>query len=313
MKPEEHVLAGLEPDNLLASLALLGLLRAVRHAEPAWQVRAWWAGHPVRPRVRTAVPVTPDQLADAAARGCQSLAEVHDFGAHADLDYSREEARDLLQSASISSHPDDRRAIDLWSALMSDGAVKDDPKDNRVRATPYCLLFGQGHQHFLERLAAVPRGTLPKELAKLKSPPDLNAPEKISEALFSPWDRADATQSFRWDPFEDRRYALRFEDPSTDKALTVHGANRLAALTLPLLTAMPVKQRTEYRLGAIGASAGHRGAITVSWPIWSQPATLDAIIALWATRRPPTYSAERISVGKFFSFTRGLPDDSAIK
>lgn len=313
MKPEEHVLAGIEPDNLLASLALLGFLRAVRHAEPDWLLRAWWAGQPLRPRVRTAVPVTPDQLADAAARGCKRLAEVHHFGTHSDLDYAPGESRELLQSAALDARPDDRLAIDLWSALMSDGAIKDDPKEIRVRPTPYCLLFGQGHQHFLERLASVPQGNLPKELAKLKSPPDLNSPAKISEALFAPWQRADATQSFRWDPFEDRRYALRFEDPSTDKALTVHGANRLAALALPLLTAMPVKQRTEYRLAAIGTSAGHRGAITVSWPVWSLPATLDAIIALWATRRPPTYSAERISVGKFFSFTRALPDDPAIK
>ena len=311
MKTDPHILNGLEPDNLLAVLALLGFVRAVHHAEPAWQLRVWWAGKPLRPRARAVVAVTQEQLTEAAARGCQILAQVHDFGTHLNLDYDPTEARDLLHSASLDARPDSRQRIDLLASLMSDGAIKEDPKGDRVRPTPYCLLFGQGHQHFLERLAAVPQGTLPKELAKLKSPPDLNSPSKIGEALFSPWDRTDATQSFRWDPLEDRRYALRFEDPSTDKGLTVHGANRLAALALPLLTAVPVKQRTEYRLAAIGTSSGKRGVVTVRWPIWDQPASLDAIVALWATRRGPAYTAERISVGKFFSFTRGSVADTS--
>ena len=37
-----HRLDGLEPDNLLAFLALLGLLRALDAARPDWRARAYW-------------------------------------------------------------------------------------------------------------------------------------------------------------------------------------------------------------------------------------------------------------------------------
>lgn len=56
-----------------------------------------------------------------------------------------------------------------------------------------------------------------------------------------------------------------------------------------------------------------RRGLDVAAYIEQMPATLDAITALWATRRPPTYSAERISVGKYFNLTRGLPDDARLK
>ncbi len=297
----EHTLEGIEPDNLLAVLALLGFLRSVQQAEPTWQLRAWWSGSPLRPRVKARVAVTQEQLAEAAARGCQALAEVHAFGDHNDLDHTPAEARSLLTESSREAEPGNRASADLFSALMSDVTFKDE----KIRATPYCALFGQGHQHFLERLNTVPRGILPKELAKGKKPPNLNSPAKITEALFQPWARVDATQSFRWDPFEDRRYALRFADPSTDKGLTVHGANRLAAIALPLLTAVPVLERGGLRLAAIGSQFGKRGVVSIRWPIWDRPATLDAIRAMWATRGDRTFAAERISAGKFFCFTRG--------
>jgi hypothetical protein len=42
-------LKGLEPDNLLAFLALLGLLRALEAAQPGWRPRVGWFGTPMPP------------------------------------------------------------------------------------------------------------------------------------------------------------------------------------------------------------------------------------------------------------------------
>jgi len=179
-------------------------------------------------------------------------------------------------------------------------------------------MFGQGHQHFLERLEAVPQGTVPKKLAKRVTSEDLNAPEKLEQALFTPWERRDPTQSFRWDPLEDRRYALRFEDPSTDEGLTMHGANRLASLAIPLLPALPVRVRGKIQLSTVGTEWIAGTGLCVSWPIWSRPASLKAIVAMFASNGKDLtgsaglgitriYRAERISVGKFFNFTRALP------
>jgi hypothetical protein len=58
--------------------------------------------------------------------------------------------------------------------------------------------------------------------------------------------------------------------------------------------------------------------LCVSWPIWSRPARLKSIVAMLASCGEGLagleglgimriYRAERISVGKFFNFTRALP------
>src|SRR2546427_570072 len=100
-----HRLAGLESDNLLAFLALLGLLRALetrgrRHSEgDKFQPRAYWdIDHPpLRPILHLSSAVTQDEVADGAAEGLEILALSHDFQGQADLNYSREHARILLR------------------------------------------------------------------------------------------------------------------------------------------------------------------------------------------------------------------------
>ncbi|MDN5872214.1 MAG: hypothetical protein L0H73_16040 [Nitrococcus sp.] len=66
-----HRLDGLEPDNLLAFLALLGLLRAVELVRPEWQPRAYWDMEkaPLRPIFTTRKPMTPEEVSRAALDG----------------------------------------------------------------------------------------------------------------------------------------------------------------------------------------------------------------------------------------------------
>ena len=269
---KEHLLQGLEPDNLLAFLALLGCLRALEHAEPGWRPRVYWTGMPLRPRLVLSKEVERAELLEAVARGAAALAEVHSFSNRMNVDYTKAEARRILRNACDES---DRLAVDLLSSLMSDAAVKAD----KVRVTPFCAMFGQGHQNFLERLERVPKGLPPKELQKETTAEVLNGQQKLEAALFRSWERTDRTQSFRWDPVEDRRYALRFEDPSNDKGLTVHGANRLACLALPLLSAVPMRERGEVRLYALGTK-WENGALRVRWPVWSRSGSPRMIMIL---------------------------------
>jgi len=182
------------------------------------------------------------------------LAELYDFSAEKsgdvaqkDLNYADACARRLLSEAAAEGN---RERSDLWAALMCDAAAR----DGRIEATPLCLLFGQGHQHFLERLATVPRTEAPPPRGRGKNRVSLTASETIEEALFFPWTRQDPTPGFRWDPEEDVRYALRASDPSGEKSTTQHGANRLAALRLPVLTAVPVQRGNRVRLQVLGGS-----------------------------------------------------------
>jgi len=316
--PKEHLLEGVEPDNLLGFLALLGFHRAIEHAEPTWHSRVFWTGLPLRPLMALSEDVSRAQLLDAAVRGCEALAVAHSFGGRKDLNYNAAEAREMLKMGTREASPRNRLRIDLLSGLMSDAAVK---KENTVRTTPFCAMFGQGHQHFLERLESIPTGIPPKELAKEMTQADLNGSPKIEEALFTNWNRRDRTQSFRWDPLEDRRYALRFEDPSGDKGMTIHGANRLASFALSLLAAMPRRERGEVRLYAVSTSWSVSSGLRISWPIWTRPATLKAVLAMLSICDAADlcpglgisaiYSCERITVGKFFNFTRALPVEHA--
>jgi hypothetical protein len=309
----QHRLDGLEPDNLLAFLALLGLLRALDAARPEWRARAYWQDEPrpLRPVLVLAAPQAREVVVEAAAEGATMLAVPHAFD-RKDLNHNVAEARETLTHANGSP-----LAETLLGALLSDGAARD---DGRIWPTPFCFVLGQGHQHFLERLADVPNGKLPSSQSKLKKPPHLNAPRLIEGTLFSGWTRIDATVSFRWDPAEDRRYALRAVDPSGDPPKTQHGANRLAAVGLPALQGAAILRRGEMRFLNCGTACGAEGRIEVSWPIWSRPARLAGLRALFARAElhdenpsrttlatlgiAGLWRAERISVGKYFNITQ---------
>jgi len=311
----EHRLHGLEPDNLLAFLALLGVLRALENARPAWRPRARWDVEtpPLRPVIHLRESLSQAEVGEAAAEGTATLAEAHAFGGKADLNHRIGEAREALEAAREAGRP----AADLLAALMSDAAVKVEQgkRTDQVEATPLCLLFGQGHQHFLDRLAAVPRQPAPPPRGRGRKAVELTAAETLTEALFQPWARSDPTFSFRWDPAEDVRYALMFGDPSnaSNKEGTQHGANRLAALGLAVFTAAPAQRGGQVRLAIPGGAWD--GGFSLAWPIWREPASLDAIRALLAhpdLRKPGALAhlgldhvrvTRRHSVGKFMNFS----------
>jgi hypothetical protein len=316
-----HRLDGLEPDNLLAFLALLGLLRALETADETLRPRAAWDvdAPPLRPRLFVARALTAEELTDRAAKGIEEIAKSHDFGGRKDLNHSRAECRDLLNQDSVGSSADGRARVDLLAALMSDAAIKDDKKEP-VDPTPLCLLFGQGHQHFLERLASVPREPAPPPRGKGKKAVTLSASDCLAEALFRPWRRDDPTSSFRWDPEEDVRYALMAGDPTDPayKARTQHGANRLAAVGLAVLTLVPEMRARRVRPSIVGGTSGAEG-FSFAWPVWRDPATLLAIRALLShaeLREPGALKhlgvdhvvvARRVSVGKYMNFSRARP------
>jgi hypothetical protein len=98
-------LEGLEPDNLLAFLALLGLLRALEIARPDWNPRAAWEVDqpPLRPILTVVQPAGEGPICEVAAAGIAQLAAMNDFGAAIDLKLDRLEGRNLLRRARLRS------------------------------------------------------------------------------------------------------------------------------------------------------------------------------------------------------------------
>ncbi len=327
-----HRLEGLESDNLLAFLAALGLLRCLERldvstgASEGFLPRLSWDidNPPVRPRLHLSIQLDREEVCERAAEGLAQLASFHEFDGRPNIDYSQDECRAILSAKLAISSVGSREYVDLLAALMSDGAIKDE-KDGTIDATPLCLMFGQGHQHFLERLSKVPQEEAPPARGRGKSKTVLSAAECLFEALFEPWKRVDPTPSFRWDPEEDVRYALMAGDP-TDAAYktgTQHGANRLAAIGLACLTLVPVKRGSRIRASVVGGKYTKRG-FSFSWPIWRERASLRAVLAM--LNHPSLREtnglrylgvtevmvAQRVSSGKFMNFTRARPiSDSA--
>lgn len=318
-----HRLDGLEPDNLLAFFALLGLLRALDAADrqvvdERLAPRAAWDldNPPLRPVLALQVPRTQDEVVELAARGIDALAGAYEFEGAKDLSFDRDVCRDLLMQEANAASGEAHDRVDLVTALMSDALVKD-PKTEAIQPTPLCVQLGQGHQHFLERLATVPHEPSPPARGRGRSKRTISAAECLAEAVFHPWHRRDPTFSFRWDPDEDVRYALMAGDPtdSAYKTGTQHGANRLAALGLAALTLVPAKRRGRPRPLILGGDV-ERG-FSFAWPVWREPTTLAAVRALLAhpdLRTPGAlghlgvqhvFVARRISVGRYMNFTRG--------
>ncbi len=154
----------------------------------------------------------------------------------------------------------DRETLDLIAAFGSDGCLEE--RTDAIEATPFCFIKGGGHQYFLD--------TVRQLIQKVSV-------ERVEKALFDPWTYEDETLSMRWDPLEDRRYALMDRDPtaSDNKARTVWMANLLAYRSLVLFPSAP--RRGGLRVA--GWTVLDREA-TFSWPIWEFPSSPDTIRSL---------------------------------
>ena len=317
-------LNGLEPDNLLAFMALLGLLRVLEEVRPSWHPRVSWTIRDprIRPVLRVNAPVDEDTIVEAVVEGLNKLASYHEFDWVKDIisdppenvekiDFTQTQASAILRRVADTANQN-RYTADLWSALVSDVATE--RKKTKVEPTPLDLMAGR--QRFLKCLKLVPNNQLGKGKGGKKS---MSSQKKcLEEALFSPWRRLDCEDSFRWDPHEDVRYAYRAKDPSEDKETTQYGANRLAAIGLSALTVVPMRRSNEVKLAIIGEEQEDRQGFTIRWPIWQDPTSLAGIRALLGISYTKNhvllsalgvvqiYQARRIANGYYKNFTRAV-------
>jgi hypothetical protein len=304
-----HELPGLEVDNLLAVLALLGLLRAIEAEEPGWNPRVSWAGPPWCARLHLARSVSTTEVAKAAAKGISRIASEFEVEGRSNVSFTRAEFREFATMS---------RAGAVQSALAAALAAElPEKRGGGVFASPFVFMFGQGHQNFLDRLSAVSAGRAPDRFKKGKPSPDFGDSAFLERALFQPWRREDDGDGFRWDPNEDQRYALRFGDPSrAGAAPTVHGANRLASVGLLSFPCAPGGRRP----GVPGVQRARGGDLFFVWPVWTEPMSLFGVERLLAHSDlvrgsgdlralgvAEVYAARRVSNGKFMNVTRAVP------
>lgn len=161
--------------------------------------------------------------------------------------------------------------------LAAFGAETADKADERIQPTPFCFITGSGHQWFLDTA---------RQLMACVSE------EKIREALFEPWSYRDEKLTMRWDPLDDRRYALMDRDPtaSDNKSTTVWMANLLGYFALAFFPCVAAEHGQ-----ATACWSTDNKTTTFRWPIWSHALSRDAVRSLLTHRAlsVPDYEGER--------------------
>lgn len=213
------------------------------------------------------------------------------------IDCTRQEYRDHAAALVATADRSNRESLDMLAAFGID-AVRQRNSDS-IEPTPFCFITGSGHQFFLE--------TARQLVTRVSA-------EGVRRALFRPWDYRDEGLSMRWDPVEDRRYALMDRDPTArgNEPRTMWMANLLAYRALALFPTAP----TDRGLAATGwreEGDGQRTSRWFTWPLWEWPAGVDVVRSLLTVRelgdrRPDcgalrargiaaVYRAERIEIG----------------
>jgi hypothetical protein len=159
--------------------------------------------------------------------------------------------------------PSNRTMANLLSAFGSESA---DEENERVQPTPFCFITGSGHQWFLD--------TARQLMAEATE-------SKLRETLFTPWAYTDEKLTMRWDPLDDRRYALMDRDPtaSDNKSTTVWMANLLAYYSLSLLPCVAFARGV-----ATACWSRDKESPAFRWPIWEYLLPIDTIRSLLTHR-----------------------------
>jgi hypothetical protein len=160
---------GLSADNLLAFLALLGLMRALEAARPEWRSRTSWSGPPWSAHLLIAAPVDQDEVAGAADAGVLMLGQAHAFNRRKNIDFTDEQFREFAKRAAHGASTHARAEADLAAALASEVNLRRD--GNRVERNALCAIYGQGHQNFLERLEKLGRTARAARTPRSADPP----------------------------------------------------------------------------------------------------------------------------------------------
>ena len=298
------LLSGFDGSNPLGFLAAVGTLRTVCLAEPEADWRMKWVTHDgiwVPEMDSNGAVSTEEALVDLLCRALQRET-TPEFEFSNNLNIEPERFKAEAASAQLGAQIEDRRHADFVAAFGCELCTTNNGKI--VQDTALRTMSGAGHQHFL--------GTM-KQLVQMT-----NA-EHLHRSLFRRWNYSDDKLGLRWDPEEDRRYALRWGNPAKGGGVkTVRGANRLAVEGLPMFPTVPAR----HELQTTAFSVRDRATI-FTWPIWQVATGMDVVrslLALPEIQKPEpnrqhlhaigiveVYKSERLTIGKFRNFTRAIP------
>lgn len=296
----EHTLTALEGSSLLGFMAAVGTFYSLASTASLASSRMKWIpdGDAYCPVLEISSDIDQEALLSKLHESLASVAGHRTITFDKDLKVSQKAFRVLaLEMAERFLEDSDSFGCSMTAAFGCDAIIND---DGQIEDTAFRTMSGAGHQHFLEFM---------NELAKQTNV------EHLREALFGPWRYRDPSPVMRWDDVDDRRYALRWDEPSKDPVRTVRGANRLAVAALPLFPTVPI----EDGLATTSFKGSKSNDTFITWPLWCGWLTLDAVRSVLAipglTANDPDavefsargimaiFRSQRITLGKYRNFT----------
>ncbi|GAB4250840.1 MAG: hypothetical protein Kow00109_26670 [Acidobacteriota bacterium] len=249
--------------NLLGFLTAIGALRVLAHEAPDLAL-SWGTDHrPVIHRPEADGVWDEERLLNDLEAGLEASAAVDRFPWD-NLAVKPEKFREYAIRALQTASPRNRHWIDFVAGLASDAAPTD--SNGNVADTAFRTMSGAGHQNFLRFMKDL-QGRVERR--------------HLQEALFTKWTYRDRKLSLRWDPLDDRRYALRADDPSKgshNDIPSMWGANRLAFEALACFPTYPTSRGLE--TSGFVTPTRRRSVFVFHWPLWKPPVTLDGLRAL---------------------------------
>jgi hypothetical protein len=255
------LLKGLDGSNPLAFLAALGTLRTLTLALPEESVRMSWEQHEGawRPRVWCSLVSDADLLIACIVQQLPARLPSP-WTADKRLPFAASLLKKLMIDAANACTMDERASADLLAAFGSE--VFTDEKGNFADTSFRMVRSGD----------SAGQGLLYYAIKNAES----TTAEDVRSSLFDRWVYVRGS-SFRWDPAEDKMYALQANNPSDDGSLSVVGANRLAVEALALFPVQPANTGAA-TTGFFRPSP--RTEMEFRWPIWIAPLSLCVVASL---------------------------------
>jgi hypothetical protein len=255
------VLTGVSGTNPLGFLAAIGVLRLLTSYNSGARL-AFLTDSSFCPVIEGFDGDIADVVASDAARNRDEESWL--------LTYEKTEKKGVKRVADLKAPPDQFRrylasSVERWlrgddeAAAYAAAFGTSVAVDGRGNTKPTAFHFTAANQKFLDSIRSI-RQAVDRAWAQ--------------QSLFDGAAKRPGT-NVRWDPAADRNWALMAEDPTITGTQVDAPLEWLAFRGLPLLPSIPIRSR----ISTTGVT-GRGDDMRWTWPLWSPPASLNAVRSL---------------------------------
>ena len=261
------VLSGLDGTNPLGFLAALGAFRLLARTNPTLKMLWIRSDGTWRPALRGS-GLTVDQLGDKLFASLTSL-DKSVWSLDKKLPFAGNRLRSEAALATAAASIGEREKADGLAAIGVE-CYRDDKgdfEDTALRMVRAGDSTGQGLLAYGKRII------------------ESTTAQELQNTVTSIWQHQDKQCALRWDPTEDKGYALQWRDPGEVGARSVRGGNCLALVAMALFPAIPDSGEVE----TVGFGLRKHKQISFTWAIWTIPICIDttkSLLSMQLLQRP---------------------------